>query len=540
MRTSFLLAGLSLWMSGCAAEPDALRDPPRLVVTEPARALVRGSTGPITVAGRVERNAEGDRISQVLVNGVAAQLAADGSFTAQVQLVPGATLLHTVVRDAAGGEATDTRAVQAGALRGGGELIDHGLQVALSDDALDRLASAAGALMQSTDFAPLLAPRNPMVSEGADTGEDCLWGKVYVDDLNLGGARLALAPGQGTLTFEAELTNLDVRARARYAALCVDGATSVRMTASKLLVRGALRVAPRASGQGFAVSLAAPQVTVTGFGLAASGVPGDVLSLLRLDSAIGSIAGAAAEQIMEPLLNQALGSLAGPKQVTVAGKTVTFEVAADAVALDVTGARVGLDSRMILAGHDARYVATPDDPLVLAPASGFALAISDDAINQLLASVAASGMLELSMPAPGGTFETVKVQATLPPMISADGSGKLRLVAGDLRMTLLSREGVEVTHVALSLAADLAVAPAAAGVVLQVGKPEIHADVLDSTSGYADADKEQLIELVVTHQLKVLSLLLGYIPLPTLGGVTITEPRVSASAGYVRVTGGLR
>lgn len=539
MRTVVLFAGLALWVA-CAAEPSEVPEPPSLTVASPERALVREQAGALTVTGNAVPGASGARVAEVTVNGVVARLSDDGSFTAQLELAPGATFVQTVARDVAGGEASDTRTVHAGELRDGGALVEHGLAVALSDDALARLASAAGALMKTTDLAPILAPQNPMVSQGAEAGEDCLWGKVYVDDVNLGDARLALAPTAAGLALELEVTALDVPARARYAALCLEGSTSVRMRASKLLVRGVLRVTPRANRAGLDVRLVAPQVTVAGFQLTASGLPGDVLELLALDSAIGSILGRAAEIFLGPLLETALGGLAGPKQVMVAGQPVGFELAAEAVSFDVTGAKVALASRMGLARHPARFVYTPNQPASLEAATGYALAISDDALNQLLASVTSAGLLSFTMPAPGGTFESVRISAAMPPMISAEGhSGKLRILAGELRMALVSG-GAEVAHVALHLAAEVSAEPTVFGVRLLMGPPEVHADVLDNVTGYGDADKEQLIKLVVEHQSKTLSLLLGNVPLPSFAGVTLAETRVRAADGFVQVTGALR
>lgn len=539
MRTLVVFAGLTLWMA-CAAEPSDVREPPRLTVTSPARALLRDQAGELIVTGLVAPGESGARVAEVTVNGIAAKLGDDGGFTARLVLAPGATFVHTVARDVAGGEATDTRTVQAGELRDGGELVEHGLSVALSDEALARVASAAGSMMKTTDLAPILAPKNPMVSQGAEDGEDCLWGKVYVDDVNLSDARIELAPTAAGLALELEVTGLDVPARARYEALCLAGSTSLRMRAQKLLVRGVLRVTPRANRQGFDVRLTAPQVTVTGFQLTASGLPGDVLELLDLDSAIGVILGGAAEIFLGPLLEKALGSLAGPKQAEVAGQAVGFELAAEAVSFDVTGAKVALSSRMGLARFPARFVYTPNQPASLEVASGYALAISDDALNQLLASVTSAGLLSFSMPAPGGTFESVRISAAMPPMISADGdSGKLRILAGELRMALVSG-GAEVAHVALHLAAEVSAEPTAFGVRLILGTPEVYADVLDNATGYADADKEQLIKLVVEHQAKTLAFLLGNVPLPSFAGVTLTDTRVRGAEGFVHVTGSLR
>jgi hypothetical protein len=538
MRLVYALAGLSLLTAACASEPGALPDPPQLQVTSPARSLVRDHAGLIEVTGQVSPNPAGDRISKVTVNGVDAQVASDGTFLASVELAPGATFLHTVARDVAGGEATDTRTVQAGTLKSAKDLVDHGLFVALSDDSLAAISTAAGALMKSTDFAPILAPLNPMVSKGAAGGEDCLWGKVYVNDVDMSSAKISLVPKAGGLAFQAEITGLVVPARARYAALCIDGSTDLRMTATRIAMTGTLVVTPKA-GAGFDVVIASPNVTVEGFDLTATGLPGAVLSLLDLSHAIGGVIATTAKTFMTPLVNRALGGLAGPKQVMVAGKTINFEVAPEAVLFDVTGAKVALDSRMTLAGGDARFVYTPNDPLVLDPGNGFALGISDDAANQLLASVTDAGLLSFSMPAAGGTFDSATITATLPPMITADTtSGQLRLLAGDLMMTFQS-QGVDVAHVALNLSTEVAATPSATGVTLHVQKPEVFADVLDNISGYADADKEAMIKLVVDRDVELFSLLLGNIPLPTIAGVKLSGTQVGAGDGFVKITGEL-
>ena len=128
----------------------------------------------------------------------------------------------------------------------------------------------------------------------------------------------------------------------------------------------------------------------TGFDLEAGGLPGTVLNILNLDSAIGGLVSLAVEHFMGPLMNSALGGLAGPKQIDLLGKQLTFEMAADSVGFDVVGATVGLDTRMHLAGNNARFIYTPNAPIDLTAGDGFAIALSDDAANQLLASVTAS------------------------------------------------------------------------------------------------------------------------------------------------------
>lgn len=534
--------GASLLASACASEPGGLLDPPRLTITSPQRATMRESGGLVQVTGQVAPNAAGDRVSQVTVNGVVAQLAADGTFAADVQVPPGATLLHTVARDVAGGEATDTRGIQVGAFRSGADFIDNGVGVALSDDALATIATVAGTLMKTTDFAPILAPLNPMVSAGAEDGEDCLWAKVSITDVNLGNARFTLVPRAGGLSFSAEVTNLDVPGTARYKAACfIGGTTDLRMTASKITVAGTVQVTPAPGGAGFKVKIVSPDVSVTGFNLQAGSLSTELLGMLDLNNAIGSIVSVAAEHFMSPLMTRALGGLAGPKRLDLLGKSIDFEMRGDAAQFDVVSAKVALDTRMHLTDSSARFVYTQDAPIALEAGSGFAVAISDDTANQLLASVTAAGMLNLSMPAPGGTFDTARISATSAPMIAADtATGKLRIVASDLAMTFMSGD-TEVTHVALSLATEISAEPSGyGGVKLNLTRPEVFADVLDNSSGYVDDDQEQMIKLVVDHQVDTISLLLGNIPLPAIAGVSMKDLRVEGVAGYVKVSGGIQ
>lgn len=149
-------------------------------------------------------------------------------------------------------------------------------------------------------------------------------------------------------------------------------------------------------------------------------------------------------------------------------------------------------------------------------------------------------MLNLSLPAIGGTFDTAAISATLPPMISADGAtGKLELLAGDLTMTFLAGNQ-EVAHVAVSITASLSALPSAQGVQLQLDPPEVYATVIDNISGYEDADKEDMIKLVIDHDVELLSLLFGNIPLPELAGMRLQNTTVQGGSGFIQLSANLQ
>ena len=96
--------------------PAQAKEPPTLHVASPARSLIQGQAGALTVSGTALPGPDGDPIAHVLVNGVEATVSPDGSFTASIDLAEGETLIETVAKDDGGASATATPAVQAGQL----------------------------------------------------------------------------------------------------------------------------------------------------------------------------------------------------------------------------------------------------------------------------------------------------------------------------------------------------------------------------------------------------------------------------------------
>ena len=327
-----LASGLSLLaLVGCDnSGPAALPEPPVLTVTSPARSLVQSGAGSITVTGTVAPNPEGDAVQTVTVNDVPATVGTNGAFTATVQIQAGESLLHTVATDVKGGVATDTRSVQAGELRAVGSNIDNAITAAISTNAFGKISSAASTLIAQTDFNPLLAPLQPMQHSGDENGPDCLYDEAFVDGISFTNAIIGLTPVQGGLAFSLEIDGLDVPAHVNFAVACINGSESIEVTADKVVVSGTLLVTPNGTS-GFTTTLQSPNVALTNFNLDASGVPGEIIDMMDMNSAIGSIISVAAEQFMGPMMNTALGGLAGPKQVMVLGKTIDVSVSADAL-----------------------------------------------------------------------------------------------------------------------------------------------------------------------------------------------------------------
>jgi hypothetical protein len=547
MRTLLTFAsGLTLLTSGlaaCESGPGAVKEPPVLAVTSPARSLVQGRAGALIVSGTAAPNAHGDAVSKVTVNGVTAALAPDGSFSATIDVPPGASLIQTVATDANGVSASDTRSVQAGQLHQVGSNLTRAVGASLSADAFAKLSAAAGPIVKGLDIKAMLAPMQPMVSAGGSLANF----KLYVDDLKFTDIKLSLVPVMGGIKFAAEITKLDVPARLVYAgALVPDGDLDARVTADKITVAGTLKVAPNGMA-GFKTTLQNPDVGITNSHLEPDVLPGPIMDLFNLDSAIAFIASKGAELAMGPIVNKALGALGGPQSLDVLGHKLDMQVAPAIVDFTPAGGVVALDMTALLAGSDGGpgFIYTENGPLAMDGTGGFQLGLSDDLVNELLAELHALGTLNLSMPQDVGVFDTAQIQMTVPPMISADTSdGAMRVMLGDMYATF-TNHGTPVGKAAINAKLDLKISPTANGtsISLQLGQPEIHVDALDdimNTTGLKSSDLEKATAACIGAQIDAISKLLGAIPVPAIAGLAFRDLSIDGQDGYVMISAELQ
>jgi hypothetical protein len=335
-----------------------------------------------------------------------------------------------------------------------------------------------------------------------------------------------------------------VPGRARYAVACVDGNNAVRVQATSVLIKGTLTVTPDGM-QGFKTDLANPVVQLTGLNISASGLPGAVLDMLPLDSLIQRLAPVAAKMFMGPMVNKALGGLAGPQTLNVLGKQITVQVDPTDVAFDTDGGLITLDMKMLIGGteNSKGFVFTDNGIPTMDPGNGLQLGLADDLANSMISQLVATGLLNLSMPSQGGTFDTTQMAMTSPPMISADPTnGMMRLVLPDVTATF-TRLGNPVAKAAVNASVELKISPAnnGYGIAIDLGKPVIHANTLDdipNLTTLTDADLAKAVELVLNGQISSIGALLGSIPLPSMpAGLSMKDMSVSSDDGYVMMKG---
>ena len=521
--------------------PGQAKEPPVLRVTSPARSVIQGHAGALTVSGTAVPGPDGDAVTHVVVNGVEATLQPDGSFTASLDVAEGETLIETVAKDESGTQATDTRAIQAGQLLPVGSNIQGAVAAALSTDAFTRLSAAAGPIIKGISIPALIAPLQPMLSVGSSsTGA-----QLFVDNVKFSDVKIGLTPVQGGLSFSAEIDQLDVPAHAAFAVLGFGGTESLEVTADKIVVAGTLQVTP-AGMAGFTTKLVSPKVQLTNFVPHVGSIPDEIIKLLDLQSSIQTIIARVAELLMGPLVNQALGALAGPQTVPVLGHALTMQVAPSAVSFTPDGGLIELNMKALLAGSEASpgFLFTANGSPAMDPTFGFQLGLADDLANEMLAELTAVGALDLSVPQNVGVFDTVQIQMTLPPMISADASdGQMRLMLGDMLATF-TRGGTPVGKAAINARVDLKIAPGpgSGSVALQLGTPEIHVDTLDdvpNTTGLSGPDLASATAVGLSAQIDAITQLLVAIPVPSIAGLSFRNLSLAGSDGYVLVSGQL-
>jgi hypothetical protein len=536
----------SLLLSACSSGADYIPDPPVLTITSPARSLIQNGAAKVTVTGNVVPNAAGTPVTKVSVNNIVANVNTDGTFSIDIDVKPGAMLLHTEALDADGGKAQDTRSVEAGELRKPGQNIESAVTTALSKEAFQKISAAAGPLIKGLDLKPMLAPMQPMVHSGDESGPDCLYGQLFVDDVKMQNVIISLVPVAGGLQFSAEIDGLDVPGHMKYAVACLGGTDNTEVKATKVVVSGILQVSPDGMN-GFATNLASPNVQLTGLDITSGGVPGAILSIIPLDSAIEFIVPKVAGMFMKPMMNQALGALAGPKTVNVLGKTLTVQVKPADIEFTAASALVTLDMQMLIGGaeNSKGYIFTDNGQPNMDPGTGMQLGIADDLANEMLSQFVAIGMLDISMPESGGSFDGAQMAMTSPPMISADpADGKMRLVLPDMGATFTAA-GTPVAKAAINATIDLQIQPANGGfgVAIQLGTPTVYVDVLPdiaNESHYTNDDLSTAIQLGLDNQVASVTALLGGIPLPAMAGLQMKDLSVTGTDGYVMVKGALQ
>jgi hypothetical protein len=522
-----------------AIDPNA----PTVHITSPARGMFAGDVKTLLVTGTA---VDDGQVASVQVNGVDATIAGDGSWTAMIPVTAGTQLIHAVATDAQGNVGKESRAVVTGPMQPIATAVPQAITAAMSAQTFEAIGRGVTGFLTTGDLEALIAPHNPVIAAGG--GPDCLFAQAAITSMTVGSATaVSLLPASGGLVLDVELDRVSVGMHLSYAVACLGGSRDITVGASHIKVTGMLNIG--VSHGAFEVALANQSVQITGFDVDLGGVPGKIVELLHLDSALGPIIGWATETFVVPVVNSALGGLNATRTVDVLGTPVDVQVTPARISFDVTGAIVELDTALRAHGDAASpgYVYVANQLPAMTTARGFELAVADDAVNQLLGSFWAAGGLDKAFDLDTGSYGTigqlydrVELSAKLPPFVDASG-GALKLTIGDLIATFKNGAAVA-TQIAVNAELAIQVVTGADGKPrLDVGTPTTYVDVLDENIGGANALSNAQFEAIASFALgrvvAVGSGSVGAIPLPAFGGVAVQDVGIAEQAGYLIVDG---
>jgi hypothetical protein len=540
-------------IAGCDDEYDPNApaiDPtaPRIHITSPARGTFAGEVSSVAVKGIATDDA--GPVASVTINGVPAVVEADGTFAATVPVDAGTNLLHAIAKDAQGNTGKETRAVVAGALEPIKSIVPQAITASMTAQTFDALGRGVTGYLTGANLTTLATPYNPVVDWGTENSQpDCLYGQAMITSVALGSAsKLSFAPQPGGLWLQVELDRPRIGTHLQWAVSCFDGSREVAISASHITISGMLTVGIKQTGV-FDIHFDHPDVQITGFDVDLGGVPGEIVDVLHLDTALGPVLGFVAERFAVPYLNQSLAGLNETKTVDVLGKKVDVKIAPRSIDFDVVGATIELDSSLRAQGDTASpgFVYVTDDPPVMDGSQGFQLAVVDNAANQLLGSFWAAKGMDVGLDLANGSYgevgklyDRVELSASVPPFVDAHHDA-LRLVIGDLLGTFKNGP-VIATQVAINAEVALKIVSDAGGSLrMDVGTPEIFVDVLDENVDGANQLSNAQFEAISSFGLSRIvafgSGSLGAIPLPSFGGVAVKNVKIKEQTGYVVIGG---
>lgn len=544
MRTLTLFCAAAAVLVACGKKPSADLDAevppsPEIRLEDPAPAAWMP-------AGEAEATGRATGLSQISINGQAAPLTGD-TFSAPITLQRGVNVLEAHGVAATGHEHFVRHAVLAGDFADPGAPIDRAAAVRINRGGLRVAVNEVASLLDPELINASLAGMNPVYQDSYGLlGWDAVEVSADIGSIAFGPPALEATPASGVLTVELALPDLDVWAPVSGSIVGFSFNTDVWVGASRAEVIALLTV-DAANGQ-LQVDLGAAYVNLVGFWYDTSLLPGQVESLILVNTLRGALENAILEQIEQvvpPLLQAQLASLDLSFSTELLGKPVSVEASVAQAAVDHEGVLLIADLDVSLPGAGAHtyagYLSVGTADPRPGTQSDVSLALSDDLLNRVLFEAWRAGMLSLTLSSEDGTLQpillhqlgardeaTVIVEAALPPVVIAR-EGELQAQIGELEVTILTPRGDmgERLELAAALFIELDLTVKNGELALGLVEPQVQIMVRDSDWSVSN----ETITEILTEQLPIdtLLLLVGNLrfPLPSLGDITIQGAEVS-------------
>lgn len=518
---------------------------PIIVVDTPLRGTMT-EDGLVVVTGHVSD--EGSGVAKVEINGQAAELAADGSFTANVNLEHGITMLKSVVSDEAGNQSDDLRAILNGPMAPQGTPVPDALIAKVNTKTLGVLGTSVENLVQSVDFGQVAQPLNPLV----DVGNSCAGVELDLNTAEKSQVTMALLPTNDGIEVEVVMHDLDVDMTADYSIGCFGGGASgsVNISANSARATGLLDVSIDGSGQ-IKVDLDNLSTSFVGFDLDVGGIPEIIVNLFNgtveskvrdlLEEQVQALVPATGEEFLAEFTSASWSVPVLTDTLDISVAPTSVEISADGIALRVQG------NTEFSGVEGASYLSSPrPPPMSGSNDQGLNVGIADDLGNQLLASLWASGMLESNIQPLlvehmqalfGDMADDIRVELALPPIISTDpANNAVRLSVGDLLVHVGDASGTLVEF-AISADIDLAVTNEGGSLKLTTDAANVYGKLIELSSEVALNVNDDTIAAIADLAIREISTqsdgLLDALPIPSFGAIMLGQPAIRAADGYL-------
>ncbi len=523
-----------------ADQPAVDPDGPQLTITSPARGAYLGNVSSVTVAGTVSGNtrAGASEVRSLSINGAKVAVDPSGHFSAAMPISPTGTSHFAVEAMGANGKVThETRAFSAGPRAATGVPLVHAIVTGLSERIFSVISNLSAELWLGDQLGLQIAPLNPII----DVGNPCLGVRASIAGLDMDDATVSLVPTNGGLSMVAEWTNVEMPLILSYRLVCLPIATGLVISADKIRITGLL--APGVTNGHWDTRLLDPNVTYEGLDLDLLGLPPAIEELLDLERTLQPVLALVMHVLESSFLEDLLSGLSGVTSVPVLGRTLDLGLTPAEMVFAPGSAKLSFDS--LLEVRDARptdYVLVPNRAPVLDGTGDLEIAVVDDAVNSLLASVWSSGAgpvdIDLDTSSLGQLFDRATIESLLPLSIAADGD--LNLVVPEVIVNFYDNDGVGV-ELAVNGIISVGVMQDEEGELhLSVGTPQLSADVITAPLTLTRGQLDEMTELARTQVQTLAGSVLGAVPLMgNLGGIgaPLTNLTATGRAGYVLVSG---
>jgi hypothetical protein len=524
-----------------ATTPDEPSSPPVLIITAPGRGTnVAG--GSVTVSGTATVSSG---TPTVTINSAGVAVGSDGSFSTEVQVTPGISLIETHAIDETGSDTRDVRAVLAGTLATSDGSEQATIAAEASPAALTAIGDAIASDAKAIDFTQAAQALNPVYD---NTG--CLGAVIDITSIALEDIDVALAPKANALATDVTIDNITVKLNATYKVACLGGSTTITVGATAAHISGDLGAS--ISGGKIATTLPSATVTLDGFTLDVGSLPSELTDLVTsaVKSAVQNSLASMIESKVPPLANQTLAGLVAKSfSGTILGQTTALTVTPSKSSISATGLYVELGAKaLVTGGAGGMYFSAPmpASPSLMAQSTDLGVAVECDLVNSLLAGLWAAGAFDKTVPASDLSIAAalldpdatqLALSLSLPPTVTSDGTGNLQLAMGDAMIAVEDAGGTPLQQVALSLQTAVSASATNGSVALTLGTPTVFATVTEQADDGARPLGDTEVETLVAGVWPIIggqaSSALANLPLPSIAGVTLGAPTVSGAPGYL-------